>query len=81
VFFVTAMFWRARFKYGLRGYRFALLEAGHVGQNFLLAATARDLAAVPVGGFFDRRVDELLGVDGVDESAVYAISVAREASA
>ena len=29
---------RSRFKYGLRGYRFALLEAGHVVQNAVLAA-------------------------------------------
>jgi SagB-type dehydrogenase family enzyme len=75
--FVTALFWRTRFKYGLRGYRFALLEAGHAGQNVLLAAAALDAAAVPVGGVFDRRVEELLEVDGVDESLVYAISVGR----
>jgi SagB-type dehydrogenase family enzyme len=75
--FVTSLFWRTRFKYGLRGYRFALLEAGHVGQNLLLAAAALGAAAVPVGGVFDRRVEELLEVDGVDESLVYAFSVGR----
>ena len=46
---VTAMFWRTRFKYGLRGYRFALLEAGHVVQNAVLAATAMRVAALPLG--------------------------------
>lgn len=71
---VTALFWRTRFKYALRGYRFALLEAGHVGQNVLLAAAALGAAAVPIGGVFDRRVEELLEIDGVDESLVYAIS-------
>ena len=30
---VTGVFWRSRFKYGQRGYRFALLEAGHLVQN------------------------------------------------
>jgi SagB-type dehydrogenase family enzyme len=74
---VSALFWRTRFKYGLRGYRFALLEAGHVAQNALLAATALGLAAVPLGGFYDRRVDELLGVNGVDESALYLLCVGR----
>jgi SagB-type dehydrogenase family enzyme len=74
---VTAMFWRTRFKYGLRGYRFALLEAGHVVQNALLAAHALGLAAAPVGGFFDRRLDELLGVDGVNESIVYGLALGR----
>jgi SagB-type dehydrogenase family enzyme len=74
---VTAMFWRTRFKYALRGYRFALIESGHLAQNVLLAAVALGLAAVPLGGFFDRRVDELVGIDGVNESSVYAVAVGR----
>jgi SagB-type dehydrogenase family enzyme len=75
VVFLTGVFWRTRFKYGLRGYRFALLEAGHVAQNVLLAATARGVPALPLGGFYDARVEELLDVDGVDESPVYAIAL------
>ena len=71
----TAVFWRTRFKYGQRGYRFALIEAGHVGQNLLLAAAAHDLAAVPVGGFYDRRADALVGADGLDEATVYAFAI------
>lgn len=74
---VTAMFWRTRFKYGLRGYRFALLEAGHVAQNLLLAAAAYGLGAVPIGGFYDRLLAKALGVDGVDEAPVYAVCVGR----
>jgi SagB-type dehydrogenase family enzyme len=75
VLLLTAVFWRARFKYGLRGYRFALLEAGHVAQNVVLAAAALDLPALPLGGFYDARLDELLGLNGVDESVLYAIVV------
>ena len=75
VVFLTATFWRSRFKYGQRGYRFALLEAGHVAQNLLLAATALDLASVPLGGFFDRQVNDLLEVDGLHEAALYVIPV------
>lgn len=76
---VTGVFWRSRFKYGLRGYRFTLLEAGHVGQSLLLAAAALELAALPVGGFYDRRVERLLGVDGVNESALYAFALGKRA--
>jgi SagB-type dehydrogenase family enzyme len=75
---VAAIFGRTRFKYGLRGYRFALLEAGHVAQNVLLAATALGLAAVPLGAFYDRRTDTFLALDGVNESTLYAIAVGRE---
>jgi SagB-type dehydrogenase family enzyme len=70
---ITAMFWRSRFKYGLRGYRFALLEAGHVVQNIALAATALRIPALPLGGFYDRRVDDVVGADGLDEATVYAV--------
>jgi SagB-type dehydrogenase family enzyme len=77
---VTAVFWRTRFKYGLRGYRFALLEAGHVVQNALLAATALGLASVPLAGFFDARMDELLGLDGVEEATLYAVAIGRPAA-
>jgi SagB-type dehydrogenase family enzyme len=74
---LTGVFWRSRFKYGLRGYRFALLEAGHVAQSVLLTCAALSLAAVPLGGFYDRPVDELLGADGVNESVVYAVCLGR----
>jgi SagB-type dehydrogenase family enzyme len=74
---VSAMFWRSRFKYGQRGYRFTLLEAGHVVQNVLLAAEALELAAVPVGGFFDRKVAELLDIDGVNEAPLYVVPIGR----
>ena len=70
---VTAMFWRSRFKYGPRAYRFALMEAGHVGQNLLLAAAALGLDAVPLGGFYDRAVDAFLGVDGIYEASLYLV--------
>ena len=72
---ITGMFWRTRFKYGLRGYRFALLEAGHVAQNILLTATGLGLASAPLGGFYDRRTDELLDLDGVNESTLYEVAV------
>lgn len=78
--FVAAVFGRTRFKYGLRGYRFALLEAGHVAQNLLLAATALGLGAVPLGAFFDRRTDTFLRLDGVNESTLYAIALGPEPS-
>jgi SagB-type dehydrogenase family enzyme len=77
VIFVACVFGRTRFKYGLRGYRFALLEAGHLGQNVLLAATALGLGAVPLGGYYDRLTDEFLALDGVNESTLYTIAVGR----
>ena len=76
---VTAVFWRSRFKYGARAYRFALLEAGHVAQSFLLAAEALGLASTPVGGFYDTLVDSFVGVDGLHEATVYVLPVGQRA--
>jgi len=70
---VLAVFGRTRFKYGQRGYRFALLEAGHLVQNAVLAAAALDLPALPLGGYYDGQVDELVGADGLEESVVYGV--------
>jgi SagB-type dehydrogenase family enzyme len=66
---------RARVKYGERAYRFLLLEAGHIAQNLLLVATALGLGSLPVGGFVDCELDELLGIDGVDEISLYLIAI------
>lgn len=78
---VTAMLWRTRFKYGLRGYRFALLEAGHVMQNVLLASAALGVSVLPLGGFYDRRLERLLRIDAVNESLVYCAAVGAECDA
>lgn len=73
--FLTACFKRSTFKYGERGYRFALLEAGHIAQNIMLAALSYDRRSTPIGGYFDRIVDRALGIDGVDQSTVYSVAV------
>ncbi|WHZ29307.1 MAG: hypothetical protein OJF51_004109 [Nitrospira sp.] len=76
--FITALFPRSTFKYGNRGYRFTLLEAGHAAQNINLVCTAHNLACVNIGGFYDRKVDSLLGVDGITHSTLYMIGVGRQ---
>jgi SagB-type dehydrogenase family enzyme len=75
IIFITAMFQRSVFKYGDRGYRFVLLEAGHVAQNITLVATALGLGCVNVGGYFDRQIDDLLGLDGLEHSTIYVAAI------
>jgi SagB-type dehydrogenase family enzyme len=70
---VAGVFWRSRVKYGARGYRYTLLEAGHLVQNALLAATDLELAALPLGGFHDALLDRLVGADGLDEATLYGV--------
>jgi SagB-type dehydrogenase family enzyme len=73
--FITSLFDRATFKYGERGYRFALLEAGHVAQNLALVASALGMGVMTIGGYYDRIVDRFLEVDGVEQSTVYIIAI------
>ncbi len=75
---VTACFERQSFKYGERAYRFALLEAGHIAQNVLLMVEALGLAALPVGGFVDREINDLLEIDGLSEASLYVILIGNE---
>jgi SagB-type dehydrogenase family enzyme len=74
IFVITAVFGRTKIKYGERGYRFILLEAGHVAQNICLTATAMSTGACPIGGYVDDTVNDILNVDGVEEAAIYLIS-------
>jgi SagB-type dehydrogenase family enzyme len=64
---------RCRFKYGELAYRFALLEAGHIAQNLLLAAEGEGLASYPVGGFINDELHLLSTLDGCEQIAVYVI--------
>ncbi len=75
VIFLTGVFERSAFKYGERGYRFILLEAGHVAQNINLTTTALGLGGVNLGGFFDREVDAFLDLDGVTQSTLYILAI------
>ena len=78
-FLLVGVLGRSSFKYGERGYRFVLLEAGHIAQNLLLAVEASALAALPVGGFVDDELNGLLRLDGVQEAVLYLVLVAARA--
>ena len=59
-FVVTAEYRRIEIKYGSRGRRYALIEAGHACQNISLQAEALGLASGIVGAFDDQRLAEVL---------------------
>ena len=71
----TAVFERTLKKYGPRGYRYVLFEAGHAAQNASLLAGESGVASVCVGGFRDGRLNEYLGLDGRSEAALYVVGL------
>jgi len=77
VFIWTAIVERSKWKYRERGYRYIYMDAGHIGQNLYLTATALNLGCCTVGAFFDEEVDRLIGVDGKEEISIYLGAVGR----
>jgi ribosomal protein S12 methylthiotransferase accessory factor len=57
---VSGSFSLSAAKYGNRGLRYVLLEAGHIAQNLLLAVTQNKLAAAEMGGYFESHLSSLL---------------------
>ena len=75
VFLLVANFQRVTWKYGERGYRLCLLDAGHLAQNLLLMATQLGCTSLPVAGFNDDLLASYLGIDGVTEAVVHSVLV------
>lgn len=72
---LTGSLSRIKSKYGPVGYRFALFEAGHLAQNLLLVLSSLGLSGVPLGSFLDDELDQFLGIDGMNEAALYPIAL------
>jgi SagB-type dehydrogenase family enzyme len=72
---IGAAFDRTQKKYGPRGYRYVLLEAGHAAQNLCLLATHEGLGSLCIGGFFDAKLNRFLGLDGRHEAVVYCVAI------
>jgi SagB-type dehydrogenase family enzyme len=75
VFIWTAVFRRNFQKYGNRGFRYVLLDAGHICQNTLMAAEATGGGGCPVAAFFDEEMNRIVGVDGTEEATLYLAAI------
>lgn len=62
-------------RYHKRGVRYALMEAGHMGQNISLMAVQLGLGCVMIGAFRDTDVKIALGIEV--EDPIYIIPVGR----
>ncbi len=71
VFIWSAIFERCKWKYNQRAFRYIYLDAGHVGHSLALAAVALGLGSCQIAALYDDEANELIGVDGTDESVIY----------
>lgn len=58
--------------YGSRGYRYRLFEAGHAGQNMVLAAGEADKTLIPLEGIHEGKIEGILGVNTEEERVLSA---------
>lgn len=70
---IASVFQRTIEKYGSRGYRYILLEAGHVAQNMLLAGTEKGVNIIPIGGVEAGEIEKKLGLSNGEEGVVYTL--------
>jgi len=73
----SVVFERTMQKYGERGYRFALIDAGHMSQNLYLVATYLKLGIVAFGAGTDSddKLDDVLGLTHNEENFFYAFAI------
>lgn len=71
VFVWSAVFDRSKWKYEQRAYRYVYLDAGHIAENLYLAAESLSLGVCSIAAIYDDELNGLLGIDGVEESAIY----------
>ena len=75
LFLISAVFRRTQKKYGPRGYRYVLLEAGHAAQNLCLLAAEQGLGSLCMGGYPDARLNAALKLETPEEGIVYSVAV------
>jgi SagB-type dehydrogenase family enzyme len=71
VFIWSAVFDRSKWKYKQRAYRYVYLDCGHIAQNLALCASTLGLGSCQVGAFYDDEINNIIGLDGKEESAIY----------
>jgi len=76
-FFWSAVQVRMTWRYCQRGYRYMYLDAGHVCQNLYLLAEAIGCGVCAIAAYDDDLVNAALGVDGVEQFAIYIATLGK----
>lgn len=71
---------RMTWRYPERGYRYMLLDAGHVCQNLYLAAEGMGCGVCAIAAYDDEALNQALKLDGEQAFVMYAASLGKRAS-
>ncbi|MHA1995943.1 MAG: SagB/ThcOx family dehydrogenase [Candidatus Hodarchaeales archaeon] len=70
--------YRMTWRYGERGYRYLLLDAGHVCQNLYLSAENINCGVCAIAAFNDDEFNSLLGLDSEEQFVIYLATVGKK---
>lgn len=73
----TAVPYRMEWRYDVAAHKVIALDAGHVCQNLYLACEAVDAGTCAIGAYDQEALDDLVGVDGTEEFAIYVAPVGK----
>jgi len=68
---------RMEWRYGPAAHRVIAFDIGHVCQNLYLACEGIGAGTCGIGAYDQEKIDEMLGVDGEDEFAIYLAPVGK----
>lgn len=76
-FMWVAVMDRMDYYFGGRALQYLYIDSGHVCQNLYLACYTIEAGCCAIGHFNDIELNELLGLDGLDEFVVYSAHVGK----
>jgi len=76
-FIWAAIPYRMEWRYGLAAHKVIALDAGHVCQNLYLACETINAGTCAIAAYDQEELDELLGLDGEEEFAIYMAPVGK----
>jgi len=77
-FIWTAVPYRTEWRYSEAAAKLVALDAGHVCENLYLAVEAVGCGTCAIAAYNQALVDDLLGVDGEEEFAIYVAPVGKQ---
>jgi SagB-type dehydrogenase family enzyme len=69
---------RSTWRYSTRGYRYMLIDAGHVCQNLYLTADVINCGVCAIGAYDDAGLNAFWGLDGVGQFIIYGASLGKK---
>jgi len=79
VFLWIAIPYRSEWRYTIVAPKLIAQESGHICQNLYLASEAIGAGTCAVGAYDQKKMDDLLGVDGEEEFTIYVAPVGKVA--